>query len=640
MTQIIIVPHPPSGDNRAKHHLVFINACARVARYPIPHLPRSKPVVDVLYQEANGVMSSLKKKFAGFIRQISNPGISLDDEEIEEAPKSPGCFIQRYLNGEAKKIQPEILYNRSFQELPVRKISLLKPSVFAAYTGPQGGLTSVNRDQRNGELYNEELDYLNEELLGKRQARLAQQEDLDEFLETPPRNSTAPVPIQRPSNSSSAGRKTSIAQDYNLVHEKNFQYMYEDSNNSNLGDDYFFKDSDNMDVAGIKNWNRPHNKAFGAAATLYERHPITREKAGEPIADSFAICARENSAILVLADGVNWGERSCLAARCAVHGCVDYLNKTFFNENTIYTIETTADIFSVLLRSMFAAHNLILQEDGFLTTLCIAFVCPLRDSDQFVVCTCNVGDSLAFVYSQEHGVRSHDIYSMRDMRDALGALGPVDGPNPELNNLTCSMTLVEETDIVFLTSDGISDNFDPVVGKFAIAKDTLAGQDSLTRRKRSVVAQNLIEETANNGTCHLPLVEAYQRHELTLLRLEDLLVNGVTIGDQPVTTAKELCEKLLDFSVKLTVAKRRILEDPDLYSDDNGFSQTEQRNRRKRLCEKLAMVPGKLDHASVVAYQVGLHVELDEAQPSPSGSPSPISIFRQETQVINKESMV
>lgn len=56
------------------------------------------------------------------------------------------------------------------------------------------------------------------------------------------------------------------------------------------------------------------------------------------------------------------------------------------------------------------------------------------------------------------------------MRDALGALGPVDGQNPELNNLTCSLTYCDPGDIVFLTSDGISDNFDPVVGKFAIPR--------------------------------------------------------------------------------------------------------------------------------------------------------------------------
>lgn len=40
-------------------------------------------------------------------------------------------------------------------------------------------------------------------------------------------------------------------------------------------------------------------------------------------------------------------------------------------------------------------------------------------------------------------VASHDIFRMRDMRDAGGALGPVDGANPQLNNLTCSMTFVE-----------------------------------------------------------------------------------------------------------------------------------------------------------------------------------------------------
>ena len=97
-----------------------------------------------------------------------------------------------------------------------------------------------------------------------------------------------------------------------------------------------------------------------------------------------------------------------------------------------------------------------------------------KDSADFVACVCNVGDSLAYVYSPSTGhVReitqdSHDIQSNRDMRDALGALGPVDGINPELSNLTCSMTVVQEGDIVFLTSDGISDNFDPVVGKFCV----------------------------------------------------------------------------------------------------------------------------------------------------------------------------
>jgi len=47
---------------------------------------------------------------------------------------------------------------------------------------------------------------------------------------------------------------------------------------------------------------------------------------GDPVADSFALCARENSALLIVADGVNWGDKSRLASRCAVYGCMSYIN--------------------------------------------------------------------------------------------------------------------------------------------------------------------------------------------------------------------------------------------------------------------------------------------------------------------------
>lgn len=83
-------------------------------------------------------------------------------------------------------------------------------------------------------------------------------------------------------------------------------------------------------VAGVENWNVPHINGYGASCSLYEVHPITRRHTGDPIADCFAIVTREDSAIMVLADGVNWGVKSRTAARSAVHGCVDYLNKILF----------------------------------------------------------------------------------------------------------------------------------------------------------------------------------------------------------------------------------------------------------------------------------------------------------------------
>ncbi|KAL0277126.1 UNVERIFIED_CONTAM: hypothetical protein PYX00_004513 [Menopon gallinae] len=360
--------------------------------------------------------------------------------------------------------------------------------------------------------------------------------------------------------------------------------------------------SSGEEIAGIPNWNRPHKRAFGLATTLYEKNPLTNQHTGNPIADCFSIVARENSAVLALADGVNWGEKSCIAARSAVHGCTEYLNKTLFNSYATTKVCSTTDVFVSLLRSFYMAHSMILQAEGMLTTLTVAVVLPLAATNKYIVCVCNVGDSLAYVYSIKYGVReitkgSHDIHCMRDMRDALGALGPVDGNNPELSNLTCSMTEAESGDIVFITSDGVSDNFDPVVGKFAVMPST----------KPEIVSQNL------------PIVQAVQRHELTLLRLDDLLRHNVS-GDGPICTlASDLCARLLDFVIRLTSAKRKILEDAELYcTEKNGvvteLSKAEQKIRRKNACEKLVLVPGKLDHASVVAYNVGRYKPEEDIQ--------------------------
>lgn len=101
-----------------------------------------------------------------------------------------------------------------------------------------------------------------------------------------------------------------------------------------------------MEIAGVTNWKKPHNRAYGASTTLYEVHPVTKMNAGEPIADCFAIVARKNSAILVLADGVNWGQKACIAARAAVHGCVDYLNKSLYSLAVKETFTTTVGLFS------------------------------------------------------------------------------------------------------------------------------------------------------------------------------------------------------------------------------------------------------------------------------------------------------
>ncbi|XP_035223958.1 PP2C-like domain-containing protein CG9801 [Stegodyphus dumicola] len=559
-------------------------------------------------------MPTLREKIAGLLRQIPP---HTDNSKIEnlqagvssQAGSTPQeSFIQKYLNGQLKRNQPEIIFGKCCYDLPMKKVAKLSKVVLAAHTGPAGGLTQVNRKQKPFEYLDLDVDFIDEDYEGSSENINKLNIEESNAVENKEKiNEQAPV----------NEKITSVAQD--------------------------FPD----EIAGIKNWNQPDERAYGTATSLYEKHPVTNANAGEPVADAFAVCLRENSAVLVLADGVNWGEKSCLAARCAVHGCMDYLNNALYREGG--RIETTMDIFVCLLRSFHAAHNLILQEEGNLTTLCAAVVCQLRNSDKFIVCTCNVGDSLAYVYSQKHGVReitqgSHDINSMRDMRDALGALGPVDGVNPELNNLTVSMTIVEQGDYLFLCSDGISDNFDPVVGKFAIPKrpekvhrkaSDVGKPDSSKHSNGSVKRQNsnsqevtvkrqnsklesMLRRQSNSSADtvnkrssvgapepSLPVVEAHQRHQLTLLRMEDLLNNGQNDNDKACDSAQKLCDILIDFAMKLTVAKRKILEDPELYQNGEPDSQQEQRSRRRKVGDKLCTVPGKLDHASVVACRIG-----------------------------------
>lgn len=324
--------------------------------------------------------------------------------------------------------------------------------------------------------------------------------------------------------------------------------------------------------------------------------------------------------------------------------------------------KSTREIFVSLLRSFWSAHACILETGGALSTLTVAVILPLsgpRHTGKSVVCCCNVGDSLGYVYSKTHGVReftqgSHDVNSMRDMRDALGALGPVDGNNPELGNLTLSMTVVEAGDIVFLTSDGISDNFDPVVGKFAeplvvdplpktetqpqttaqqqTQKQGLApkrqnkstssmhgtdtkksnvnfqlqrsetqpirparnskknismtspkatqpqsqSQSQSQSRPKFLRSHTVIESSRNRlnkastlrypvSAAGLPLVTGAQRHALTLLRLEDLLSYGINGQLQPCVSARKLCHLLVDFAKMITSAKRKMLEQRELF---------------------------------------------------------------------------
>ncbi|XP_071450241.1 PP2C-like domain-containing protein CG9801 isoform X2 [Hetaerina americana] len=621
-------------------------------------------------------MPSLRKKVTEFLRQLSaNNNVHFDPETVDSKDdKTPGCFIQRYLNGEHKgglgsltgseRGVPVVFHGgKDGADLPNLRLEVPHPAVFAAYTGPDGGLTTVNRGLGHGSHGNGQR--------GGPERHLSTDDPdvnfIDDGKEEGVSRSTESKSSQKPEKSSSRKPEKSHPQKQeNCLEEKSEKATSDTEQLLNTAEE---PGDINREIAGIQGgWNRWNKRAYGVARSLYERHPVSGRVAGSPVADAFAVVARRDSALLALADGVNWGPKAATAARAALHGSLRHLHVALYNPPaSITAVKNTKDVFVALLRSFHEAHSMILQEEGMLTTLTVAAVLPIMygegregnvvnwsgDSGQqrWAVCVVNVGDSLAYLYSKMYGVReitmgSHDINCMRDMRDALGALGPADGLNPELNNLTCSLTIASAGDVVFLTSDGVSDNFDPVVGKFAIPKveatNPIAGSspskaigakpDGMKRTNRggsrghgegsiptSKSTGNVVGETGP-GRPKLPMVEAHQRHALTLLRMEDLLVNGVSGEGTPDEgpDAVDLCHRLVDFATRLTAAKRHILEDPELYMDEGDGSSSvplgraEQRGRRRKVCERLASVPGKLDHASVVAYVVGEYLEDDE----------------------------
>lgn len=62
------------------------------------------------------------------------------------------------------------------------------------------------------------------------------------------------------------------------------------------------------DAALPKEWSHKSDHVFGISASLYDKNLVTKVQNGDPIADCFGIIARQHSAILAVADGVNWGE--------------------------------------------------------------------------------------------------------------------------------------------------------------------------------------------------------------------------------------------------------------------------------------------------------------------------------------------
>ena len=358
--------------------------------------------------------------------------------------------------------------------------------------------------------------------------------------------------------------------------------------------------------------------------------PRLKRVAGEPIADVFAIVARENNTIMAIADGVNWGKKPRLAARCAVQTAIAYISSNIKRLNDHPTSRTLS---SLLLEAMDNAQKCILEHNATLTTLSIGVVCELKpnkrllttstpatlstttsssSSSSWGLFTACVGDSPVYAYSpktktiSEATVASHPKDGIRTAAFSGGALGPAVGTQPDTENLSLGYLPVAEGDIIFMTTDGVSDNFYPQIIRPGEYRDRI---DRMSTSARDVESSSgFVMLSKDPPTSRLPPPSSSSRLVIRCcenipeiadhLRQHESILNGY-ISAQTVAAA------LVNFAVELTDEKRRFFTD----CKEKGI-QVKAKSREDPEFDRIVKrLPGKLDHATVVACTVGRHIE-------------------------------
>ena len=352
-----------------------------------------------------------------------------------------------------------------------------------------------------------------------------------------------------------------------------------------------FLEPSEVPIAGCKNWNMAKEYAYGLSLSLYEEdrrknsprsdgdtHTTPSCKiVGDPVADVFGITVRGNSCVMALADGVSWGRKSRLAARCATHAVMDHISA---NMAQIASDPTSDTIVQLLQESVTKkAQELIIKKHGTLTTLSAAVVCELATPGEWGLFVCAVGDSPVYIYCphsrqlMEVTVGCHTSDGTRDMRMAGGVLGPSFGPKPDLSNLNYAYLPVYPGDIVFAVSDGVSDNFsNRVMG----GPEDEGVQDHKKPNLRSCCE-------------NIPHLTRVLNHHLDHL---DRNISAQTVA---------AC--LINHSMAVT-ERKRLLRTQCL---EENIDMRREAARNPDFAARLNAATGKLDHATVVAYQVGYH---------------------------------
>ena len=370
-------------------------------------------------------------------------------------------------------------------------------------------------------------------------------------------------------------------------------------------------------IAGSTNWDNPTNIAYGTSSSFYEEDKTKQQTetidgvtqnqpyiVGSPIADVYAVAVRENSAILAIADGSSWGKKPRLAARCAVRAAVEYVTEK------LDSISDTHSLVNVLDEAVEAAHQRILDHSASLTTLSVAVACEMANNikDEWGLVVVSVGDSPVYVYCPhtrtiiEATVGSHSENGDRNVRLSGGAIGPAIGSLPDLENLSVSYMPVYPGDIVIAVTDGISDNFSSTTMQSPgeMSPDARHSSPTGSPTPSSPTASENPPVFCHTVQGHLPTCSmkcCASAKELTKLLQQHQYELSSNMSAQTVATC------IMNHTASVTEEKRRFRSN----CLEKGICVSRRCREDPEFAQTVKSLHGKLDHATVVTYQVNPH---------------------------------
>ena len=157
------------------------------------------------------------------------------------------------------------------------------------------------------------------------------------------------------------------------------------------------------------------------------------------------------------------------------------------------------------------------------------------------------------------------VDSVQNSADPGGKLGPRDGePKPDLRNLNIFWQYCEEGDYIIVVTDGVYDNFD--------------------LRHQGYIPSDVGLEGSDWFTCAKDAAEVLNRRHV-----EEQITKILSNIENKDLNADSICIALTQYCYNLTENTRQfMMENPTL-----------------RLPKDYSKYPGKVDHCTVVCYQVG-----------------------------------